>query len=79
MNSVLKKIFVVAIDDQLLKGAKDLVMGYTNKTIIELMDWLDICYRQITPSDIMNDHNMQELYDFKELIEILFGQIEMGR
>ena len=39
MNSALKKIMLSAIDDQWLKGTKDLVMGYANKMFVELMDW----------------------------------------
>ena len=32
MNSALKKIVSAEIDNQWLKGVKDLVMGYENKT-----------------------------------------------
>ena len=40
MNSALKKIVVADIDEQHIKGAKDLVMGYANKSFVELMDCL---------------------------------------
>ena len=30
-NSALKKIFVTAIDEQWIKGVKDVMMGYANK------------------------------------------------
>ena len=36
MNSALKKIVDTAIYDQWIKGSKDLVMGYANKTFVEL-------------------------------------------
>ena len=44
INSSLNKMVVAAIDDQWLKGAKDLMMGYSNKTFVEIMDWLYIRY-----------------------------------
>ena len=39
MKSALKKIMVVAIDNQWLKCAKDLIMGYIKKASVELTDW----------------------------------------
>ena len=38
MNSALKKIVVAASNNQWLKRAKDLVMGYANKKFVELVD-----------------------------------------
>ena len=49
MNSALKKTVVVAIDEQRIKRAKDVVMGYANKSFVEVMDWLYVRYGQITP------------------------------
>ena len=45
MNIFLKKIVVAAINNQWLKGAKDLILEYANKTFLELMYWLYIHYR----------------------------------
>ena len=38
MNSSLKKIVVAAFNNQWMKGAKDLVMVYANKKVLELVD-----------------------------------------
>ena len=73
MNSSLRKIVVAAIDDQWLKGAKYLVMGYTNKTFVELFYWLYISYGHIKPVDLMNKQDtMQALYHVEDPIEIIF-------
>ena len=80
MNSSLRKIVVAAIDDQWLKGAKYLVMGYTNKTFVELFYWLYISYGHIKPVDLMNKQDtMQALYHVEDPIEILFGHIKTGQ
>ena len=42
MNSALKTIVFAAIDDQWIKEGKDMVMGYANKTFVELMGWIYI-------------------------------------
>ena len=49
MNSALNKIFASEIDNQWLKVMKDLVMGYNNKMLVEMIDWLYIIYGNITP------------------------------
>ena len=38
MDSDLNKIVVAAIDVQCIKGSKDMVMGYTNKSFVKLME-----------------------------------------
>ena len=79
MNSALKKIAVAAIDKQWIKGGKDMVMGYTNKPFVDLMDWLYVWYRQITPGYLIrNQDKMQATSNVKERIEILFLQMETG-
>ena len=55
MNSALKKIVVADINDQWIKRAKDIVMGYANMSIVELMDWLYMRYKQIMPGDLMQN------------------------
>ena len=47
MNIALNKIGVAAINDQWIKEEKDMVMSYTNKLFVELMDWLYVSYVQI--------------------------------
>ena len=79
MNNSFKKIIVAAINKQWIKGAKDMVMGYANKSFVELMDWLYVRYDQIMPGYLMqNQENMKATYDVKDPIHILFDQIEMG-
>ena len=57
-----------------------MVMGYTNNTFVEIMDWLYVQYRHITPGYLMqNQEEMQVKYNFNDPIEILFDQIEMGK
>ena len=55
MNSSLKKIFVADIAKQWIKGEKYTVMGYTNKSCVELMDCLYVRYGQITPGNLMQN------------------------
>ena len=55
MNRDLKKIVVADIDDQWIKGSKDMVMGYANRSFVELMDWLYLRYVHITPGYIMKN------------------------
>ena len=40
MNSNLGKIFVAAINKKWIKGENDMVMGYVNKSLVELTEWL---------------------------------------
>ena len=80
INRSLKKITVIEIDDQCLKGAKDMVMVFANKSFVELLDWLYIQYGQITPWDLMKDQDtMQTSYHVEEPTEILFNHIETGQ
>ena len=55
MNSSLKKIDVTDIDEQWIKGAKDMAMGYVNKYFVGLMDWMYVRYGQITPGYLMRN------------------------
>ena len=48
MNSNLKKIFVAATNEKCIKVAKDMVMGYTDKSFVYMMDWIYARYVQIT-------------------------------
>ena len=51
-----------------------MVVGYTNKSLVELMDWLFMWYGQITPGDLMqNLEEMQVMYNVEYTIDILFG------
>ena len=53
-------------------------MGYTNKTFVELMGSIYMCYGKITPGELMeNKDTMQALYHVEEPIEIFFYNIEM--
>ena len=80
MNSVFKKKIVTAINDQRIKCAKYMVMGYANKSFVELRDWMYVQYEKITPGDLMwNQENMKSMYNINELIEILLDQMEMGQ
>ena len=41
-----------------------MVMGYANKSFIDLMDWLYVRYGQITPGDLMqNQKDIQATYN----------------
>ena len=80
MNSELKKMAVAEINNQCIKGTKNLVMGFANKTFVEQMDRLYTGYGKITPWDLMkNQDKMQTSYHIEEAIEILFDQINMGQ
>ena len=80
MNSDRKDIIVASINDLRLKGSKYLVVGYTNKTSVEIMYWLYIFYGKITPDELMkNQYTMQSSYHVEEPIEILFDQIKTGK
>ena len=66
MNSALKKIIVAATGDQWIKGEKYMVMGYTNKYFVELMDRIYGWYSEITPGYLMgNQDNTQAAYNYK--------------
>ena len=66
MNSAWRKLWPQKFDDQWLKGVKELVTGYENKTFVEPMYWIYINYRQITPGDITkNQYTMHTLYHVK--------------
>ena len=80
MNSAIKKIAFAAIDGQWIKGEKYTVMGYANKSFVDLMDWMYVRYGQITPGEKMqNQEEMQATYNVKDPINILFYQIETGQ
>ena len=71
---------LAAIDNQWLKGVKDFVMVYAKKTLVEVMDWLYICYRQIVPGKLMkNQDTMQASYHVEEPIKIIFYQFKTGQ
>ena len=55
MNIALKKIFIAAIDNQWIKGTKYMVMGYSKKSFVELMDWLYVWYGQIMLGYLMKN------------------------
>ena len=57
MNNSLNKIVIAAIDNQWIKGAKYMVMGYANNSFVELVDWIYIRYVQITPRDLMSNQD----------------------
>ena len=57
-----------------------MVMRYANKYFLEFMEWLYIRYRQITPRDLrQNQDNSESTYNIKNLIKILFDQMEIGQ
>ena len=55
MNSDMRDIIVSSINNLRLKGSKYLVVGYTNKTSVEIMYWLYIFYGKITPNELMKN------------------------
>ena len=55
MNITFKKTAVIAINNQWIKGAKHMGMGYANKYFLELMDWLYVRYVQITPVELVRN------------------------
>ena len=57
MNRYLKKISVAAIYDQRIQGAKYMVIGYANKSFVELMDWIYVRYEQIIPRDLIRNQD----------------------
>ena len=44
MSSALKNNFVAAIEEQWIKGAKDMVMGYAKNPFVNLVDCLYVRY-----------------------------------
>ena len=55
-------------------------MGYANKSFVELMDWMYVRYRKITPGDLMrNQYKMQAAYSIEDPIDILFNWMETGQ
>ena len=54
-NNALKKIVVADIDEQHIKGAKYMVMGYANKSFVEVMDCMYLRYGHITPGDLLQN------------------------
>ena len=80
ISSDLNKMAVAAINDQCIKGAKNLIMGFAKNTLVEQMDWLYTCYGKITLRDLMkNQDKMQTSYHVEEAIEILFDEINTGQ
>ena len=80
INCAMKNIMLDAIDNQWLKGVKYIIMRYVNKAFVELMCWLYILYRQITPEKLMkNQGRMHSLYHVDEPIKMLFNQIKTGQ
>ena len=64
----------------MVEGKKTLVMGYSRNTFVELMGFVYIRYRKITPGDLMkNQDTMQAFYHVEDPIEIIFGQIKTGQ
>ena len=54
-----------------------MVMGYKNKSFVDLMNWLYVWYGQITPRDLMqNQYQMNATYKVEYPIEIMFDQME---
>ena len=55
MNSAFNNIIVAAIGNQWVKGSKNIVVGYANKSFVELMEWIYVSYGQITPGYLMRN------------------------
>ena len=55
MKSALTEIFIAAIDEKCTNGTKYTVMGYTNKSFVELMDWLHVRYGQVMPGYLIRN------------------------
>ena len=53
MNSSLKKILIADIDEQWIKGVNYMVMGYANKSFVNLMGCMYLRYAQITQGDLV--------------------------
>ena len=67
MYSTPKKNVAVSIDDQWIKGARDMVLGYANNSFVQLMDWFYIWYVQIMPRDLLiNQDKMQATYNIED-------------
>ena len=76
MNIDFRKVVTANIEKQWMKWAKDMVMGYTNKSFVKLMDWLYVQYGHITPGDLVrNQEEMQATYRVDDPTNILFEQI----
>ena len=57
-----------------------MVMEYSNKYFVELMDWLYVRHDQIKPRDLSrNQEETQATYNVKDPIGILFNQMDMGQ
>ena len=57
-----------------------MVMGYANKSFIDLMDWLYVRYGQITPGDLMqNQKDIQATYNTQDPIKTPFDKIKTGK
>ena len=80
MKRVLKKIVFTSTNNQWIKVENDVVIGYENKYLMKLMDWLRVQSSHITPEDLMCiQEEMQATYNVKDLIEIPFDQIKTGQ
>ena len=67
MYSTPKKNVAVSINDQWIKGARDMVLGYANNSFVQLMDWFYIWYVQIMPRDLLiNQDKMQTTYNIED-------------
>ena len=76
MNIDFRKVVAANIEKQWMKWAKDMVMGYTNKSFVKLMDWLYVQYGHITPGDLVrNQEEMQATYRVDDPTDILSEQI----
>ena len=57
-----------------------MLMGYANKSFVELIDWIYVRYGQITPVDLTrNQGKMKSMYNVEDPIEILFYQMDTGQ
>ena len=80
IHSTLKKIVVAYINNQWIKGGKDMVMGHTNKSFVKLMHWLYVRYIKMTHVDLMRNQNkMRATYNVKYPMEILFDKMDIGQ
>jgi hypothetical protein len=76
-DQAIKKLILEAFDDAYINALSDEVVGYANRTSLDLLTHLLTFYAMIAPTELtQNYERLNTLYDPNQLIETLFQKIQ---
>jgi hypothetical protein len=76
----IKKLMIKAFDDTYLNALSDKIVGYANRTSLQLFTHLLTYYAMMSPTEFtQNYERLNALYEPNQPIEMLFQQVQDAR